>query len=256
MILDEILDHKRSEVAGLRPLWESWSPPAVAPPRRDFAAALRRAGMSLIAEFKRRSPSRGDINAEADPARMAQAYVGAGAAAVSVLTDGRFFGGSMEDLLAARGAADLPTLRKDFIIDPCQVAESSGPDGPDCLLLIAAALDAGQLRSLRELAAHCGQAVLVEVHNEEELDHALAAGAEIVGINNRDLRTFEVSLATTLSLRPCVPSGILVVSESGIHTADDVRRLADAGVDAILVGEALMAADDPARKIEELMGAA
>jgi indole-3-glycerol phosphate synthase len=256
MILDEILEHKRSEIAGLRPLCEGWSPPAVPPPRRDFAAAVQRAGISLIAEFKRRSPSRGDINVGADPARVARAYAGAGAAALSVLTDIRFFGGSMDDLLAARGAAELPVLRKDFIIDPCQVAESSGADGPDCLLLIAAALDASQLRSLRELAGRCGQVALVEVHNEEELEEALASGAEIVGINNRDLRTFEVSLATTLSLRPRVPTGIPVVSESGIHTCDDVRRLADAGVDAILVGEGLMAADDPARKIEELMGAA
>jgi indole-3-glycerol phosphate synthase len=212
--------------------------------------------VSLIAEFKRRSPSRGDINAGADPARVARAYAGAGAAALSVLTDDRFFGGSMEDLLATRGAAELPVLRKDFIIDPCQVAESSGADGPDCLLLIAAALEVGQLRALRELAARCGQAALVEVHNEEELEEALESGAEIVGINNRDLRTFEVSLEMTLSLRPRVPTGIPVVSESGIRAADDVRRLADGGVDAILVGEALMAADDPARRIEELMGAA
>ncbi len=256
MVLDEILEHKRLEIAALRPLCESWSPPAVPPPRRDFAAALRRNGVSLIAEFKRRSPSRGDINRGADPGAMVRAYASAGAAALSVLTDSRFFGGSMDDLLAARGAAELPVLRKDFIIDPCQVAESSPADGPDCLLLIAAALDASQLRSLRELTARCGQAALVEVHNEEELDRALDSGAEMVGINNRDLKTFEVSLDTTLSLRPRVPTGIPVVSESGVHTADEVRRLGDAGVDAILVGEALMAADDPARKIEELMGAA
>ncbi len=256
MILDEILTHKRSEIAGLRPLCEAWSPPAVPPRRRDFAGALERAGISLIAEFKRRSPSRGDINREADPTRVARAYADGGAAALSVLTDARFFGGSMEDLLAARDGSQLPVLRKDFIIDPCQVAESSRAEGPDCLLLIAAALDVPRLRSLRELAARCGQITLVEVHNEEELDRALEAGSEIVGINNRDLKTFEVSLDTTLSLRSRVPAGIPVVSESGIHTADEVRLLADAGVDAILVGEALMAADDPARKIEELMGAA
>jgi len=136
-----------------------------------------------------------------------------------------------------------------------QLAESCGPEGPDCLLLIAAALSGERLRGLRELAARCGQACLVEVHDEGELDRALEGGAEIVGINNRDLRTFEVSLDTTLRLRPRVPEGIPVVSESGIHGAEDVRRLAEAGVDAMLVGDALMAAEDPARKIGELLGA-
>jgi len=253
MILDEILAHKRSEIARLRERHRNWEPPAVAPKRRDFAGALRGQGISLIAEFKRRSPSRGDIRSGADPADLARSYERAGAAALSVLTDERFFGGSLEDLARARGTVSLPVLRKDFLIDGCQIAESAGPEGADCILLIAAALDAGQLRPLRELAARCGQAALVEVHDEAEVERALECGAEIVGINNRDLKTFEVSLDTTLRLRPRIPEGVIVVSESGIYTAEDVCRLADAGVDAILVGEALMAAPDPAGKIRELL---
>ena len=209
----------------------------------------------MIAEFKRRSPSRGEIRPGAQPCAVVRAYEGAGAAAVSVLTEERFFGGTLDDLEAARGAIGLPVLRKDFIIDEVQLAESCGPEGPDGLLLIAAALTVDRLRSLRELAARCGQAALVEVHDEAEVDRALESGAEIVGINNRNLRTFEVSVDTTLKLRPRVPEGIPIVSESGIHTAEDVRRLAGAGVDAMLVGEALMSAQDPARKIEELLGA-
>ena len=253
VILDRILEHKRTEIAPLREQYAAWQAPTQPPPRRDFAAALRSDGVSLIAEFKRRSPSRGEIRPGADPVHMAHTYERAGASAVSVLADSHFFGGSLQDVVAAREACSLPVLRKDFIIDECQIAESAGPDGPDCLLLIAAALDVGQLRSLRELAARCGQVALVEVHDEAELDRALESGAEILGINNRDLRTFDVSLETTLRLRPRLPEGVLVVSESGIRTGEDVRRLADAGVDAMLVGEALMADEDPGRKIEELL---
>jgi len=253
MILDEILAHKRSEIARLRERHRNWEAPAVAPKRRDFAGALRGHGISLIAEFKRSSPSRGDIRPGAGPAQTALLYQRGGAAALSVLTDERFFGGSLEDLRIARSAVSLPVLRKDFIIDPCQVAELAGPEGPDCLLFIAAALDIAQLRSLRALAAQCGQAALVEVHDEAELDRALESGAKIIGVNNRSLNTFAVSLETTLNLRPRIPHELPVVSESGIHSADDVRRLADAGVNAILVGEALMAAPDPAGKIRELL---
>lgn len=252
-MLETILAHKREEIAPLRKRFADWAPPQEAPKRRPFAEALRGEGVSLIAEFKRRSPSRGDIRPGADPAEMARTYEGAGAAAMSVLTDEGFFGGSLDDLEQARGAVRLPVLRKDFIIDRCQIAESAGLDGPDCLLLIVAALEDAALRDLRELAARCGQAVLVEVHDEAEVERALASGAEIIGINNRDLKTFEVSLDTTLRLRPRIPQGLPVVSESGIHSADDVRRLADAGVDAMLVGEALMSAEDAGRKIEELL---
>jgi indole-3-glycerol phosphate synthase len=252
-MLETILAHKGEEIAPLRERCADWAPPQEAPKRRPFAGALRGEGVSLIAEFKRRSPSRGDIRPGADPAAMARAYERAGAAAMSVLADERFFGGSLEDVGRARGAARLPVLRKDFIVDRCQIAESAGPDGPDCLLLIAAALDDGALRALRELAAECGQEALAEVHDEVEVERALGSGAEIIGINNRDLKTFEVSLDTTLRLRRRIPEGLPVVSESGIHSADEVRRLADAGVDAMLVGEALMAAEDPVRKIEELL---
>jgi len=250
MILDDIIAHKRREVERLAAGPASprrW-------PRRDFAAALKQPGVSLIAEFKRRSPSKGDIRPDADPTQTARLYQEAGAAAVSVLTDARFFGGSMDDLHAAREACALPVLRKDFIIHPAQVVQSAGEQGPDCLLLIAATLSGDELKQLRKLIAACGQAALVEVHDEGDLEKALAAGAEMIGINNRDLRTFEVSLETTMRLRPRVPQGIPVVSESGIHRRDDVRRLEDIGVDAILVGEALMASDDPKGKIEELMG--
>jgi len=255
MILDEILAHKRREVELLRKRFADWEPPAAPPARRGFADALRgaAAGVALIAEFKRRSPSRGGIRPDALPAEIALAYQQAGATAVSVLTDERYFGGSMDDLFAARNAVTLPVLRKDFLIESCQIAESSGYEGPDCVLLIAAALTVGQLRDLRELAAHCGQDALVEVHDEAELDRALESGAEIIGINNRDLRTFEVDIETTLRLRPRVPAGVPVVSESGIRGRGDVERLADAGVDAMLVGEALMAAEDPGAKIRELL---
>ena len=256
MILDEILAHKRREVQLLRKRFADWEPPAAPPARRAFADALRGAGsgIALIAEFKRRSPSRGGIRPGALPAEIALAYQQAGATALSVLTDERYFGGSMNDLTAARNAVTLPVLRKDFVIDSSQIAESSGDEGPDCVLLIAAALSVGQLREMRELAARCGQEALVEVHDEVELDLALESGAAMIGINNRDLRTFEVHLETTLRLRPRVPAGVPVVSESGIRVRDDVERLADAGVDAMLVGEALMAAEDPRAKVRELLG--
>jgi indole-3-glycerol phosphate synthase len=254
MILDEVIAYKQSEIADLRARYGAWSSPATPPARRGFAAALRGDGIALIAEFKRRSPSRGGIRPEADPSLFAKVYQMAGATALSVLTDTRYFGGSLEDLRAARAEVALPTLRKDFILDAAQLAESSGAEGPDCVLLIAAALRDSQLRSLREIARACGQEALVEVHDEAELDRALESGAEIIGINNRDLRTFEVSLDISLQLRPRVPAGIPVVAESGIRTAEDVRRLAEAGVDAMLVGEALMTAADPAAKIAELLG--
>ncbi len=214
MILDEIVAHKRAQMPALQRKFETWEPPPRPPARRDFVGALKRPGMSLIAEFKRRSPSKGDIRLDADPAQVARAYQTAGAAAMSVLTDERFFGGSLDDLRAARGACALPVLRKDFILDRAQIAQSCGNEGPDCLLLIAATLEVEDLRSLRELAAACGQAALVEVHDEGDLEKALASGAEVIGINNRDLRTFEVTLDTTLRLRPRIPEGRIVVSEN------------------------------------------
>lgn len=276
MILDDIIAHKRQENAPLRARYVSWTTPATTPRRRGFADVIRRkagVGLSalvdtpalqhrqppkvaLIAEFKRRSPSKGDIRPGAEPAAIARSYEAAGASAMSVLTDKRFFGGCLDDMFAARGACQLPVLRKDFIIEPCQIVAASGLDGPDCLLLIAAVLTLTELRELRELAASFGQEALVEAHNEEEVEHALESGATIIGINNRDLQTFTVSLETTRRLRPRIPAGVTVVSESGIHTRDDVLLLAELGVDAMLVGEALMAAADPAAKIKELLGTA
>jgi indole-3-glycerol phosphate synthase len=253
-ILEQILAAKREANEGLRQRYAQWRPPAAPPARRDLRAALSGPGIALIAEFKRRSPSKGELRANADPAQRARAYEGAGAAALSVLTDRGFFAGELEDLVAARSVVRLPTVRKDFLLEECQIAESAGPEGPDAVLLIAAALAGDQLRSLRQLAERCGQAALVEVHDQAELDQALESGAELIGINNRDLRTFEASLETTLRLRRRIPEGVVVVSESGIHSRDDVRRLGEAGVDAILVGEALMTADDPTAKIRELLG--
>ncbi len=255
MILDEIVARKKADLEDLKKRYENWSPPAKVPLRRNFLQAItEKETISLIAEFKRRSPSKGEIKVGADPIEIARLYEKAGAAAMSVLTDHPYFGGSFDDLIAARKAVALPVLRKDFILDKCQLAESSGPEGPDCVLLIAAALTTQELRSLRELAVQCGQAALVEVHNEEELARALESGAQLIGINNRDLGTFQVSLETTLRLRPRVPDGIPVVAESGIHTAEDVQRLAEAGIDAMLVGEALMIAPNPIMKIIELLG--
>ena len=256
MILDQILEQKRKEVAALRERFQTWAPPAMALARRHFRGALRkgRGEIALVAEFKWKSPSRGDLGVGRDPAEVARKYEAAGAAAMSVLCDEAFFGGRIEDLVSARRAAELPVLRKDFIIDECQLAESAGSEGPDAVLLIAAALEEEQLRSLRLLAQRCGQAALVEVHDEGELERALESGADIIGVNNRDLRTFGVSLETTLGLRKRIPDGVVVVAESGIRTRDDVLRLVDAGVDAMLVGEALMTARDIGRKVRELMG--
>jgi indole-3-glycerol phosphate synthase len=256
MILDRILEQKKREVAELRKRFASWTPPLTPPARRDFRSALRTTdgSIALIAEFKRKSPSKGDLGAGRDLEKTVRACQESGAAALSVLCDEAFFGGTLADLLTARGMVALPVLRKDFIVDAIQIAESSGSDGPDALLLIAAALQDHQLRALRGLAASCGQAALVEVHDEAELERALASGADIIGINNRNLSTFDVSLQTTLRLRPRIPQGVTVVAESGIHTRDDVARLQHAGVHAMLVGEALMTAPDVGAKIGELLG--
>jgi len=253
-VLERIVAQKRKEVRALQQRYANWDPPAIAPTRRDFRAALRQGDMALIAEFKRKSPSRGELAMGCDPATMSKKYECAGASAISVLTDKSFFAGELGDLVAARRATALPVLRKDIIIDRSQLAQTAHPEGPDAVLLIAGALERGELQSLRELAARCGQAALVEVHDEAELERALESGAEVIGINNRDLRTFEVSIETTLRLRPHVPDGVYVVSESGIHKRGDVLQLIDAGVHAVLIGEALMTADDVEMKVRELLG--
>ena len=206
----------------------------------------------MIAEFKRRSPSRGVIREGLDPAAVAQAYEAAGAAALSVLTEPEHFGGSLEDLRQARAATLLPALRKDFVVDPYQVWEAWAA-GADAVLLIVAALSDAELKGLLATAGEATLDALVEVHDRGELDRALAAGARLVGVNNRDLRTLEVSLDTSIGLGPLVPGGVVKVAESGIRTGDDVRRLRECGFDAVLVGEHLMASPDPGAALEALI---
>jgi indole-3-glycerol phosphate synthase / phosphoribosylanthranilate isomerase len=222
--------------------------------RRSFAAALARPGVNVIAEFKRRSPSRGVIREDLHPVKVAQAYEVAGAAALSVLTEEQFFGGSLEDLKEARGATLLPVLRKDFIVDAYQLWEAWYA-GADAVLLIVAALSDRELATLQATAREIGLDALVEVHDREELHRALAVGARLIGVNNRDLRTMDVSLQTSLDLAPEIPDEVTAVVESGIKGPGDVRRLRDAGYDAFLIGEHLMAAPEPGVALEELLRA-
>lgn len=214
--------------------------------------ALMAPGISVIAEIKRRSPSAGQLRADLDVAEIADAYRRGGAAALSVLTEGPHFGGSLEDLRIARAACPLPILRKDFIVDPFQLREAAAA-GADAVLLIVAALAPPQVESLRKQASELGLDALVEVHDERELQVALEAGAEIVGVNNRDLRDFSVDVERTFALLGHMPSGVIVVSESGIGGLEQLRRLADAGVAAVLVGESLMRAEDPAAALAALL---
>jgi len=224
--------------------------------RRSFSRALGREGrVNVIAEFKRRSPSRGLIRSDRHPVRAAQAYESAGAVALSVLTEPEFFGGRLDDLQEARAATLLPSLRKDFIVDPYQIWES-WIAGADALLLIVAVLSDAELKALVATAEEASIEVLVEVHDRAELGRALAAGARLVGVNNRDLRTLEVSLATSLELAGEIPDDVVAVAESGLSSGAEVRRLRDAGFDAFLVGEHLMQADDPGAALEELLVAA
>jgi indole-3-glycerol phosphate synthase len=221
---------------------------------RPFNEALVRPGLSLIAEFKRRSPSAGAIAASADVATQVGAYERGGAAALSVLTDEPNFGGSLEDLRAARAACDLPILRKDFIVDPYQLYEAA-VNGADAVLLIARALDDERLRGLYEEARGLDLDCLVEVHDAEELQRALDLDADVVGINNRDLDRGTVDIATTYELMPDVPAGKTVVAESGISARSELEELERVGVDAVLIGEALMGAGDPEALARELTGA-
>ena len=219
---------------------------------RDFAAALRSRFPAIISEIKKASPSRGVLVDNFDPAALAEKYEDGGAAALSVLTDRDFFQGSLGDLRAARAACRLPVLRKDFTISEYHVCEAAAA-GADAILLIAAILDEAELRGFRELATGYGLATLVEAHDERELEAALKSGAEIVGVNNRDLRTFQVSLDTSIRLAALIPPGIVKVSESGIFSASDIRRLAGAGFQAFLVGEHLVKSGDAARALRELV---
>jgi indole-3-glycerol phosphate synthase len=218
----------------------------------DLAAALTGPGISIVAEIKRASPSAGAI-ADADAAARAASYERGGAAALSVLTDGRHFGGSLDDLTAARVASRLPILRKDFIVDPVQIAEARAA-GADAVLLIAAALSDGELRELTASAADQGLGALVEVHSAPEVERAVGAGARIVGVNSRDLETLRVDLGGALGLLQQVPRDVVRVLESGVSTREHVLRAQEAGADAVLVGEALMRAADPVVKVRELLG--
>ena len=262
-ILDEIFAHKRDELAGrkqARPLAAVRAAAEQTAPPLDFVAGLRRNGgmavygacPALIAEIKHASPSRGILAPDFDAPRLARIYIDNGAAAISVLTDEHYFKGQLDYLRQVASLSPrLPLLRKDFLYDPYQLYEARSA-GADAVLLIAAALEPGLLRDLHALAIELGMAPLVEVHDREELQIALACDPILVGINNRDLRDFSVSLETTLRLKQHVPPQVCLVAESGIHTPQDVERLAAAGVDAILVGEALVTARDIAGKVRSL----
>lgn len=256
-ILSRIVVTKQTEVAMLRPATDDLRARAQeGPPPRGFAAALRRDDrVRLLAEIKRRSPSAGPIRPGATPAEVALDYAEGGAAALSVLTDRDYFDGDLSALRDARAAVDLPLLRKDFIIDPLQVYEARAA-GADAILLIVRILDDARMTDLLGLATDLGMDSLVEVHDGEELERALAAGARLVGVNNRDLRTFTTDLELTFRLATAVPDDVVLVAESGIRTADDVRRLGEAGVDAVLVGESLMRQPDLVAAARALTGEA
>jgi indole-3-glycerol phosphate synthase len=249
--LDPILASTRVEVARR----EAALPVAQLGPRqgpvRPFVGALRRPGLQVIAEHKRRSPSAGPIREDLSLAQVVAAYESGGAAALSILTEGPSFGGSLRDLRAARDVSTLPILRKDFTVDSYQVHESFAA-GADAILLIVAALGADELAELYAEARAVGLAALVEVHDERELETAIAIDAEVIGINNRDLTTLRVDIETTFALAPRIPAGRVIVAESGLRSRAELDRLADAGVDAVLVGEALMRSPDLELAVREL----
>lgn len=255
-ILDRIVEHKRGEVAAARKLTSETNLEQLlesAPPVRDFVGALRQPGMRIIAEVKKASPSAGVIRPNFDPIAIAHTYYDHGADCLSVLTDREFFQGDLSYLAAIRGSNRLPILRKEFIIDRYQLMEARVA-GADAVLLIAEILPHDQLRLLYKQARELSLHVLVELHDAEQLPRVLEAGATLIGINNRDLRTFHTSLDHTLEILPKIPSHCLVVSESGIKTHADLQRLEAAGVKAVLVGESLMRAPDIGAALDALRG--
>jgi len=255
MILDDIVTARREDVARAKraaPLAALREAPLWHAARRGFAAALAGRRPAVIAEVKKASPSKGVIRADFDPVSIARRYAAGGAAAISVLTEERFFQGHPTYLEAIHDAVDLPLLRKDFLFDPYQVAEARAW-GADAVLLIVAMLDDATLGELLGAARHEGLDVLVEAHSADEIDRAVAAGATLIGVNNRDLHTFVTSLETAERLRPRIPAGVGTVAESGIETAAHVARMVAAGYDAVLVGEALMRAPDPGAALEALL---
>ncbi len=253
-LLRDIVAHKRKEVARRRrerPLGVFKKRPSRPP--RNFAAALRQPGIAAIAEIKRRSPSRGPLCEALDAAAVAGGYARSGAAALSVLTDREFFGGSEDDLRLVSENTALPVLRKDFTIDEFQIHEARQL-GADAILLIVRILSDGEIRRYLRTTRELGLTALVEAHDETELSRAIDCGADIIGVNNRNLDTFEVDLGVALRLKDDIPEECVAVAESGIRTRDDVRRLEAAGYDALLVGEALLCAPDPGAKLAELLG--
>ncbi|HOZ46194.1 MAG TPA: indole-3-glycerol phosphate synthase TrpC [Candidatus Hydrogenedentes bacterium] len=255
MILDDICAHKREEVERRK----GETPQSVLEdrirdmrPARNFRQALREEGLSLVAEIKRASPSKGVMLENTDPVELAAVYESSGARAISILTDEVFFKGTLEDLTTVRQNVALPCLRKDFVIDPYQIYEARAAHA-DAVLLIVRILSDGELRAFLDLTRSLEMHALVETRSEDEIRKALDCGAHIVGINNRDLSTFKVDIRTTLELKRYVPGGVALVSESGIMTGEDARLLEDGGVDAILVGEALVTSKDIRAKIRELI---
>ena len=254
-VLERIVKSKRTEVEALRTMRAALSDVAGdAPEPRQVLEPLRRsADVSLIAEVKRRSPAAGNIDAGLDPVALAAEYEEGGASAISVLTDSRWFGGSLDDLLCVRDASGVPVLRKDFVIDPVQVVEARA-GGADLVLLIVRILDPVLMRDLRAMIHDMGMTALVEAHDEWEVEAALEAGASLVGVNNRDLAVFRTDLAVTERLAKYVPADVLLVSESGIAGAEDVARVAAAGADAVLVGEALVRSGDRRGMVAAMAG--
>ena len=253
--LDRILErHREIAAAETRSLDDLVGEARTMPPARGFRAALAATDhLAVISEIKRRSPSKGDLDADLDPAVLAAAYARGGASCLSVLTDAEFFGGSVADLQAARAACSLPVLRKDFTVSAFDVVDARLM-GADCVLLIAAALEPGELAELHGLAIDLGLDVLVEIHDEAELEHALAAEATLVGVNQRDLVTFQVDHDRAVRMAGVIPDHCVKVAESGVRGAGDARSLETAGYDAVLVGETLVTSGDPAAAIRDLIG--
>ncbi|MBQ1073056.1 indole-3-glycerol phosphate synthase TrpC [Micromonospora sp. C31] len=256
-VLDEILAGVREDVARRQeqvPLERIRELAAAAPPPLDAYAALRKSGVAVIAEVKRSSPSKGRLAEIADPADLAGDYAAGGARAISVLTEGRWFGGSLDDLAAVRAAVSIPVLRKDFVVSSYQVHEARA-HGADLVLLIVAALEQNALVGLLERIESLGMTALVEVHDEEEADRALEAGAQVIGVNARNLRTLEVDRSVFERIAPGLPSSVVKIAESGVRGPHDLIRYASAGADAVLVGEGLVTQKSPREAVAELVNA-
>lgn len=254
MYLEEIVAaHRRTASADGRRLGDLIRQSERLPAARGFAGRIRsEEHLSVVAEIKRRSPSKGDLHPGLDPRALATSYAAGGAACLSVLTDAEFFGGSTDDLMAARGAVPLPVLRKDFTVSALDVVDARLM-GADCVLLIAAALDDEELRSFHALASDIGLDALVEVHDEQELDRALAVGADLVGVNQRDLRTFQVDQERAARLAGLIPASAVRVAESGVRDRGDALALRSAGYDAVLVGESIVTSGSPETAVRDLL---